>query len=398
MSVRKRKWRKPSGEIREAWVCEYTDAIGKRRRKTFTNKKAAEHFEAQARVDIKAGIFTADSVSRTVAQASVLWLKSCEQRGLEVTTIDSYRQSVNYHIVPLLGHQKLTQLSAPVIRQFEDNLRDGSIDNKTRSSAMVRKIRASLSMILNDAQERGLVNRNVVRELSARRMRGGEKRLESRHKGKLKVGVDIPLPAEISKILLALESTNPRHRSVITTAIFSGLRASELRGLRWQDISFNRCEIEVKQRADRYNKIGPLKSAAAERSVPMPPIAMNILRNWKLQCPKSKLALVFPTRSGTVTQLSDIVNRGLKPAQVKASVLNADGKPKYSGMHALRHFFASWCINRKTDGGLELPLKIVQERMGHSSIQMTADRYGHLFPRGDDHEELTVAEAILWSA
>ena len=49
-----------------------------------------------------------------------------------------------------------------------------------------------------------------------------------------------------------------------------------------------------------------------------------------------------------------------------------------------RHVYASWCINRETDGGLELPAKVVQERLGHSSITVTLDTYGHLFPRGDD--------------
>jgi integrase len=68
------------------------------------------------------------------------------------------------------------------------------------------------------------------------------------------------------------------------------------------------------------------------------------------------------------------------------------GRAKYTGLHALRHFYASWCINRRVDGGLELPLKVVQSRLGHASIQMTADRYGHLFPRGDDSAELAAAE------
>ena len=58
----------------------------------------------------------------------------------------------------------------------------------------------------------------------------------------------------------------------------------------------------------------------------------------------------------------------------------------------MRHFFASWCINRKVDGGLELPLKVVSERLGHSNIAITADLYGHLFPRGDDSKELEAAE------
>ena len=71
------------------------------------------------------------------------------------------------------------------------------------------------------------------------------------------------------------------------------------------------------------------------------------------------------------------------------------GKPKYTSLHSLRHFYASWCINRRTDGGLELPLKIVQARLGHSSITLTADTYGYLFPRGDDGTELAAAERVL---
>ena len=71
------------------------------------------------------------------------------------------------------------------------------------------------------------------------------------------------------------------------------------------------------------------------------------------------------------------------------------GKAKYTGLHSLRHFYASWCINRRVDGGLELPLKLVQARLGHATITLTADRYGHLFPRGDDGAELAAAEKLF---
>lgn len=64
-------------------------------------------------------------------------------------------------------------------------------------------------------------------------------------------------------------------------------------------------------------------------------------------------------------------------------------------MHATRHFFASWCTNRRADGGLQLPGKLVQERLGYSAISVTMDTYGHLFPRGDDREEWAAAERIL---
>ena len=123
-------------------------------------------------------------------------------------------------------------------------------------------------------------------------------------------------------------------------------------------------------------------------------MVVNTLRQWKLLCPKGLQDLVFPTRVGTIEYLANMARRFVQPAQVAAGVIDSDGKPKY-GIHALRHFYASWCINRKADGGLELPPKTVQARLGHSSIVMTLDRYGHLFPAHDDGSELAAAERAL---
>jgi integrase len=58
---------------------------------------------------------------------------------------------------------------------------------------------------------------------------------------------------------------------------------------------------------------------------------------------------------------------------------------------------ASWCINRKADGRLERPLQVEQGRLGHSTIAITADTYGHLLPAADDGAELAVAERSLFS-
>ena len=139
--------------------------------------------------------------------------------------------------------------------------------------------------------------------------------------------------------------------------------------------------------------------------MPVPPMLLNVLREWKLQCPTIDLDLAFPSCTrrrrdgsgvgGTIGSLSNIVQREFVPAQVRAGVVDKNGKPKYTGLHALRHFYASWCINRKEDGGLALPPKVVQHRLGHSSITMTMDTYGHLFPRGDDGTELAAAEKAL---
>src|SRR5262249_24037541 len=142
--------------------------------------------------------------------------------------------------------------------------------------------------------------------------------------------------------------------------------------------------LHVCQRADEYNAIGPTKSHTSNRTVPIPPTTLAALREWKLKCPRrnKELHYVFPNGVGNVENRGNIVVRAIVPTMLAAGV-TIDGKAKYTGLHAFRHFFASWCINRKIDGGLELPLKVVQERLGHSSIVMTADRYGHLFPAAD---------------
>src|SRR6476619_6765949 len=136
MSVRKRIWKSPNGESREAWVVDYVDQCGERHLKTFVKKRDADAHHAIVGVAVRAGTHTADSKSTTVAKAAELWLASCDAAGLERTTITAYRQHVELHILPLLGALRLTQLTVPLVRGFEDRLRaDG------RSPTMVRKAR-----------------------------------------------------------------------------------------------------------------------------------------------------------------------------------------------------------------------------------------------------------------
>jgi integrase len=417
MSVRKREWTTPKGVEKSAWVVDYVDTGGKRRLKTFAKKKEADAFAATASVEVREGVHVADSASVTVSKAGEFWLASAKASGLERSTLDQYRQHVELHINPLIGETLLSKLNVPAVRAFEDELRDTG-----RSPAMVRKVMVSLGSLLADALERGLAGRNVVREKSRARQKGKEKRQERRQKGKLKVGVDIPTREEIKAIIAALEG---RWRPLLLTAIFAGLRASELRGLRWADVDLDRKEIRVHQRADRFNDIGRPKSEAGERTVPIPPMVANALKEWKLAYPRPVIGkddegkairedaraehLVFPNGVGKVESLANIINRGLLPVPVAAGVCDPSGgeiphqdadsnqakKARYTGMHALRHFYASWCINRPVDGGLGLPPKVVQERLGHSSIVMTMDVYGHLFPRGDDTDEMAAAERSL---
>jgi integrase len=382
MSVRKRTWTTTTGEQKEAWVVDYTDQNGQRHIKTFDRKKDADAHHAGVKVDVRSGVHTSSKM--TVAEAGEQWIANGEATGLEAATLESYRQHLKDHIVPFIGAVKLSELTVPLVRTFRDKLHKAD-----RSSAMIKRVIGDLGSILADAQERGHVAQNVVRSLSGRKKR---RQAERRQKGKVKVGVDIPTPEEIRAIVAHLSG---RWRPLLLTAIFAGLRASELRGLRWGDVDLKKAEIHVHQRADKFNKIGKPKSESGERTIPMPPLLVNTLREWKLACPKSELGLVFPTGAGEIEYHSNIVTRGLAPVQIAAGIVTKDGTAKYTGLHALRHFYASWCINRKQDGGLELPLKTVQHRLGHSTIQMTADTYGHLFPRGDDGAELAAAERAL---
>jgi integrase len=417
MSVRKRNWTNAKGVEKTAWVVDYIDGQGKRRLKTFSGKdpkKRADDFAATARVEVRDGTHVPDDASETVTAAGEKWINAARRRQVERGTLVQYRQHLNLHLTPFIGDKLVSKLTVASVRDLEDTLLD-----EGRSPAMVRKVMVSLGSLLADAQERGKCIRNPVRDKSRVQQKGRAKRLERRHKGRLKVGEDIPTRDEIKAIVAALSG---RWRPLLLTAIFTGLRASELRGLRWQDVDLDRRTVHVRQRADRFNDLGNPKSDAGERSVPLPPIVVNALKEWRLACPRPRTGerdedgkpimdeikpaqLVFPNGQGKVETLSNIVKRGFMPAQIAAGVTIDTGEmdekgrqviaAKYTGLHALRHFYASWLINRREDGGLGLPPKTVQERLGHSTIALTMNTYSHIFPTSDDAGELAAAEASL---
>jgi integrase len=378
MSVRKREWTTCNGEQKEAWIVDYAQD-GKRHIQTFRRKKDADAYAQQVGVDIRAGTHTPVSKSITVAQAAEDWIKSIELEGREASTIAQYRQHAR-HINARIGNVKLANLTTPRINAFRDDLMQGM------TRAMARKVLSSLKSLLRDAQRRGNVNQNVA--LGVRRIDA-----DKRGKGRLKVGVDIPTTEEIKAIIHAADHNKP----LLMTAIFAGLRSSELRGLRWSDVDLKKAELHVRQRADRYGIIGKPKSKAGHRIVPLGPQVVNTLREWKLACPKGEHCLVFPTPTGGIALHNNVV-RAFTAAVRRAGLTHANSKSKYTGLHALRHFYASWCINPPDRGGQGLPPKVVQERLGHSSIIMTMDTYGHLFPAGDDaHKRLADAERALLS-
>jgi integrase len=361
-----------------AWLVTYTDQAGDRQFKTFKGKKDADAYLTTVKHEVSEGVHTAASKSITVAKAAEDWIGYVRGEGRERSTVERYEQLVG-HILPRLGNEKLARLTSPRINAFRDDLL------KSMSRATAKKVLTAIKAILKDAKRRGNVAQNVAADVSITS--------HGRLKPKLEIGRDIPTRDEIQRIINA--AATGKARALLTTAALTGMRASELRGLRWADVDLAKRQIHVRQRADRYRKIGHPKSAAGTRTIPIGDMVVNTLREWKLQCPKGAENLVFPTRVGTVEYHPNVVQKIWNPVQIAAGVVSK-GKAKY-GPHAFRHFYASWCINRRADGGLELPPKTVQARLGHASIVMTLDRYGHLFPTHDDGTELSAAERSLFA-
>src|SRR5262249_12067231 len=238
-----------------------------------------------------------------------------------------------------------------------------------------------LKTMLKFAQGQGLVAQNVARGIKLKT----DKRSAP---AKLKEGVDFPSKAEIRTLL---DNVSDRWRAFFVVAIFTGLRASELRGLRWADVYLSAGTVTVSQRADAWRKIGAPKSAAGKREIPLVPMAINALKQWQPQCPAGELGLVFPNNTGRVDSLPNIQRRVWGPLQLKCGVVDAAGQPRYR-FHSLRHTAASLFIAH-----LGWTPKRLQEVMGHASITMTFDRYGHMFsdPEGDKDAMKKLEAAVI---
>src|SRR5258705_4766685 len=331
-TVRKRKL--PSGLI--VWRASYTDGAGVRRKKQFPKKSAAEAWLVETCHGVARGIHTPGSISPAVKEAGALWIKRCNEKRLEPMTIKGYEEHCDLHIYPFIGAKKLSDLTVPAVNAFADQLRDAG-----RSAEMIKRVVRSPGAIFKEARRRGLSN--VAPTV------GLELDLPERDDPR----PVIPTKPELQAIIAcATTHQNRMWRPLALVAVFCGLRASELRGLRWSDLDFDARHINVAQRADASHKIGKLKSKAAYRSLRRSPLVLNALPEWQLVCPKGDLGLVFPNGLGKVESYANLIEHGFGPIQIAAGViaqkqaLDDAAQPvtvsvaKY-GLHALRHACAS---------------------------------------------------------
>jgi integrase len=291
--------------------------------------------------------------------------------GRERSTVKQYQELARLHIEPLIGADKLSKLTTPSVEAFKDSLL------ATRSRAMAAKTIRALSSILIEAQRRGLVAQNVARGVRVTRPSRDKKQ------------VVIPSRDELRALLAAARQLTDHleMHPLLLTAILAGLRSSELRGLRWDDVDLKARTIKVSQRADRWGAIGSPKSEAGIRKIPIGPSLANELRAWKLKSRPNELGLVFPNDAGKPIWQSHLHEHYLAVEQ--GAKLGAIRGARF-GLHRLRHAAASSWIRHGVD------LKRLQVWMGHSTIQITVDTYGHLMADAQADANLAnEAEAAL---
>lgn len=381
-SVRKRTL--PSGETR--WLVDYKDLHGVRRARQFSTKKEAVDFETKVRADIAAGVHVADTASITVREAADLWLQRAQTEALEASTVKQYREHIDIHIIPRLGGSKLSRLTKPAVENFRDQLLE------TRSRALTRKVLTSLKGILNEAQRRGLINQNVAM--------GTKVSMPKRHEEEVEIPAKDEIKAIINKAgeLWPPESGLP-WRAFVVVALFTGARLSELRGLTWDNVSLANGYIRVRRRADFRGVLGAPKSKAGKRDIPLAPMALNAVKAWRLAYPHLPGGFVFPNGAGAIPSSSSVYKSVWFPLLRATGLMdyrksargNQVEAPRYT-FHCLRHTAASLFIEQGWT-----PKKVMTV-MGHSSIQMTFDLYGHLWKTlEDDAKAVAQIEERLFS-
>jgi integrase len=360
-----RTWKGADGTEHRAWQVDFVDQHGKRQRRQFRRRKDSDAFLVTARGQVQIGTYTPDTTSVTIGEACQLWLERAAAEGLERSTCALYELQARQLLAAIDADTKLSRLTRSRCEQARDDLL------KTHKRPTARKLVAALRMILADAKRRGLVAVNVAAETTI----GDAKR----HKPKLKAGRDFPLPGEVRALIGAAD---PKARAMVCLAALAGLRASELRALRWSDLDLGHSPtITIAQRADAWCSVGSPKAESSRRSVPLGDVTVRAMKEARLAQPPGR-ALLFGTGTDRPDMLGNLQRRLLDP------LCGAAGVPRYT-WHALRHYaISSWLAAR-------LDLKTVQAWAGHATLAMTLDTYGHLIPRADDHARIAAAEAHL---
>lgn len=340
------------------------------RSETFDTLKEArfflDHAEKPARADSDASPKLADTLDR--------WIDVCRTTGyrghepVEKSTLRPYQLQAK-HVKELAGREETKKLTPKRCAEIRDLL----LSNFSRPFAI--KLLRSFKSALNQAVIDDVIKTNPAALITISKTTRDDKREKA----------TIPERAVIRQLLKKVDwlssdkNKNPQQRKVwkryqalMYTLVFSGMRPGEALGLPWNKVDFKAGTIDVVQDLDHDGTIGRLKTQNSYRKIPMPDIAMKKLAEYKKTAPGNADALVFANGKGNPESYHNVMNRMWYGILKHCDLMKEGDKPPFR-FYCLRHVRASLEI---ASGATP---KEIMMLMGHSSITVTFDVYGHLF-------------------
>jgi integrase len=289
------------------------------------------------------------------AEAGILTSRS--RRPFKPSTIRSYRICFDRYLRREFGGFRIADLRRGDVNSFIVSI------STDKSPSTIRNILMPLRLIVRYSLDMEHINVDPL------------------------TGLRLPAPDERPREVIALEDTkalidvlpNAQDKAIYGMAAFAGLRRSEIRALRQKHIDLEDGIIRVEASWDRVAGEVPPKSAAGNRIVPIPNELKDLLLPLELDQPE---AFLFPSRTGNPFCPQTLYRR------VSREIKGTNLKPV--GLQVCRHAFASFAIK----AGINM--KLISTYMGHSSIRITIDRYGHLLP-GDEEEYAELMNQFLAS-
>jgi integrase len=336
----------------------------RRIRKTFPALSAAKAWRREAQLALDRGTLRAPS-PMTLREVSEAWLGGVRDGSVrnrngeqyKPSAIRGYERCLRLRILPALGAKRLTDVQRRDVQAFVDRLLAEGLDPST-----IKNTLNPLQAIYRRAVQREEVAINPTSGLDIPRSQGRRDRVAS--------------PSEGAQLIACVPTED---RAVWATAMYAGLRRGELRALRWSDVDLASGVIRVERGWDDEEGEVAGKTRAARRTVPVASVLRDHLVEHKLRSGRND-GLVFGTSPTAPFQPSNLRRRAL--TAWKAAELEP------IGLHESRHTFASLMIAAGVNA------KALSTYMGHASVSITFDRYGHLMP-GNEAEAAGMLDAYL---
>jgi integrase len=288
------------------------------------------------------------------------WLPSA-LLALKPGSVKIYQFNLDKYAIPSLGSLRLCDVTASVIRQSLLTLR-----SKGYAASTLHAIRVIVSKVLQAAVEMGYLERNAARGIQI----GGRESTTPRI---------FLTPSEVQHLLAKLGEPC---RTVVLTAVLTGMRIGEILALRWDRVDFLRGNIEV---SETYSDghFGSPKTRSSRRVIPISSALSQALELHRESCThKAPRDLVFSTDKGTPLSPKNLYNRALAPACDSLDL------PRVS-WHSFRH------ANATLMGDIGESIKTAQSILGHSDIETTLNTYMHAIPDSQRRAVERVAKVLL---